>query len=96
LTAGRLRPIHPSPGTDMAVTVKFFAIYRDLVGTSEIALDAGSGLTVAALYAQLLANRVDPRLRAVTLFAVNEHYVPEDTVVRDGDRVAFIPPVSGG
>jgi len=80
----------------MAITVKFFAVYRDLMGKSEIMLDAGSGLTVAALYAQLLDSRVDPRLRAVTLFAVNEQYVPEDTVVRDGDRVAFIPPVSGG
>jgi molybdopterin synthase sulfur carrier subunit len=80
----------------MAITVKFFAVYRDLMGKTEIALDACSGLTVAALYARLLANRADPRLRAVTLFAVNEQYAPEDTVVRDGDRVAFISPVAGG
>jgi molybdopterin converting factor small subunit len=80
----------------MAITVKFFAVYRDLMGRCEIALDAGPGLTVAALYARLLTNRADPRLREVTLFAVNEQYVPENTVIRDGDRVAFIPPVAGG
>jgi len=80
----------------MAIAVKFFAVYRDLMGGSEIALDASSGLTVAALYAQLLASRADPRLRAATFFAVNEQYVPEDTVIRDGDRVGFIPPVAGG
>jgi len=29
-------------------------------------------------------------------FAVNEEYVDEDYRVSDGDRVALIPPVSGG
>jgi molybdopterin converting factor small subunit len=30
------------------------------------------------------------------MFALNESYVPADTPVHDGDRIAFIPPVSGG
>ncbi|MFC1791292.1 MoaD/ThiS family protein, partial [Gemmatimonadota bacterium] len=28
--------------------------------------------------------------------AVNEEYCPDDTALRDGDVVAFIPPVAGG
>jgi molybdopterin converting factor small subunit len=28
--------------------------------------------------------------------AVNESYVPADQLLRDGDEVAFIPPVAGG
>lgn len=80
----------------MAITVKFFAIYRDLTGRSEIAVDAAPGLTVADLYTQVLGDTCRPELRNVTMFAVNEQYVPADTVVKDGDRVAFIPPVSGG
>jgi molybdopterin converting factor small subunit len=28
--------------------------------------------------------------------AVNQKYVPEETVLDDGDEVAFIPPVQGG
>jgi molybdopterin converting factor small subunit len=43
-----------------------------------------------------VGDRASEALRRSTLFAVNEAYVPVDTPVADGDRVAFIPPVSGG
>jgi molybdopterin converting factor small subunit len=29
-------------------------------------------------------------------YAVNERYVSGDSSLREGDRVAFIPPVAGG
>ena len=95
-TAGRPKLINRCGAIEMAITVKFFAVYRDIMGRSEVSLSAGAECTVAGLYEQLLGDRVDPRLRKVTLFAVNEQYAPADTLVRDGDRVAFIPPVSGG
>ncbi len=80
----------------MAITVKFFAIYRDLMGRAEIAIETSPGLKVADIYTQVLGSKARPELRSVTMFAVNEQYVTADTVVHDGDRVAFIPPVSGG
>jgi molybdopterin synthase sulfur carrier subunit len=80
----------------MAVTVKLFAVYRDLMGCSELTLDAKGNSTVADLFDQVLSVKADPGLRKATLFAVNEEYVPAETVISDGDRVAFIPPVSGG
>jgi molybdopterin converting factor small subunit len=30
------------------------------------------------------------------LYAVNKNYVSADHVLKDGDEVVFIPPVSGG
>ncbi|MGZ8832865.1 MAG: MoaD/ThiS family protein [Thermoanaerobaculia bacterium] len=30
------------------------------------------------------------------MIAVNETYAGPDTVLRDGDELAFIPPVAGG
>ena len=80
----------------MPITVKLFAHYRDLLGKREVSIPARPGFTVANLYQEVIGDRARSELRKSTLFAVNELYVPADTAVNDGDRVAFIPPVSGG
>ena len=80
----------------MTVTVKLFAVYRDILGQSEATVAVGDGTTVSALFDQILHDKAEAALRESTLFAVNEDYVDGDTVLSDGDRVAFIPPVSGG
>lgn len=77
------------------VTVKFFALLREQAGCREATL-ATIAATPAELYAELMQARglaVPPRILS---YAVNERYVAGDTVLRDGDRVAFIPPVAGG
>ena len=80
----------------MPITVKLFAAYRELLGQRELTVEATPGLTVAELFTRTVGDRADQGLRTVTLFAVNESYAPPETVLRDGDHVAFIPPVSGG
>ncbi len=80
----------------VSVTVKLFAVYRDMLGQTEMTLQAASDESVANLFARLLGDRAAPALRDATLFAVNESYVPADTILNDGDRIAFIPPVAGG
>lgn len=77
------------------VTVKFFALLREQAGCREATLTT-SATTPAALYAELMPTRgltVPPRILS---YAVNERYVAGGTALRDGDRVAFIPPVAGG
>lgn len=77
------------------VTVKFFALLREQAGCRETTLTT-TAVTPADLYAELMRARglaVPPRLLS---YAVNERYVAGDTALRDGDRVAFIPPVAGG
>ena len=81
----------------MNVTVRYFAIMREQLGRSVEQLTLPEGTTAGEIFA--LATRDAPRLaglgRAVMVM-VNEEYVPPDHVLRDGDEVALIPPVSGG
>ena len=81
----------------MTITVKLFAVLRDTAGTPELRLPLNEGST-AADAGEALANRfpaIAPRLRTVA-YAVNRAYAPAMTVLKDGDELALIPPVSGG
>ena len=80
----------------MSITIKLFAHYRDLLGKSELSIPMRPGLTVAEAFTEAIGESANPDLRKSTMFAVNETYVPADTKLNDGDRIAFIPPVSGG
>jgi molybdopterin converting factor subunit 1 len=79
------------------ITVRYFAGHRDITGQSEERLDLDAGATVGSVW-ELLVGRY-PRLSGYTgrlLYAVNQEYATPATDLRDGDEVAFIPPVSGG
>ncbi len=81
----------------MRLTVKLFAILRERAGVSEIGLDLPEGATVADA-ARALADRLPGLcgLEARSAYAVNQAYVDAATVLRSGDELALIPPVSGG
>jgi molybdopterin synthase catalytic subunit/molybdopterin converting factor small subunit len=56
-----------------------------------------AGGTVAALLAALRSEgRLQPDALRSAAIAVNEEYVAMDTLLHDGDKVAILPPVSGG
>ncbi|MFN8481504.1 MAG: molybdopterin converting factor subunit 1 [Anaerolineae bacterium] len=75
--------------------IYFFAMHREAVGAREMTLDVADGATVGDVW-ETLRERY-PRLRtARPAAAVNQEYAEPDTVVHDGDEIAFIPPVSGG
>lgn len=73
------------------VTITFYGRLAERFGREqEIDLPGGSA-TVAALRARF--DGVDPaRIRAL----VNDKIADEDTEVGVGDRVDFLPPLSGG
>ena len=81
----------------MTITVKLFAVMRDAAGTPEVALPLPEGATAADAAGALVSRfpAVGPRLRTVA-YAVNRAYAPGTTVLKDGDELALIPPVSGG
>jgi len=79
------------------IKVKFFAALHDATGRRELNLQAQEGLTAGELYRDLCARF--PRLADYgggLMHSVNAEYVSPDHPLRDGDEVAFIPPVSGG
>ena len=83
--------------TSMKVKAIFFASCRDIVGSRELELDFAEGFSVGDLKRDLVAQY--PRLAAiykVLSIAVNAEYVDDDVLLKPGDEVAFIPPVSGG
>lgn len=83
------------PAPRIAVTVRCFAAVRDALGTDALALALPAGTTVAGLRTKL-AEGAPALLRLPLAFAVNRDYARAETVLRDGDEVAFIPPISGG
>lgn len=74
--------------------VLFFAHLRDAVGEEFLSIDA-SGKTVAELKAELSSKYDLPKMDTV-MTAINEEFASNDEVIRSGDEIAFIPPVSGG
>jgi molybdopterin converting factor subunit 1 len=81
----------------MRIQLLLFALYRDLAGVGELAVDAPDGATAGALIAELRAR--DARFAALPerpVVAVNREYTLLDTTLRDGDELALLPPVAGG
>ncbi|MDP2727788.1 MAG: MoaD family protein [Dehalococcoidia bacterium] len=81
----------------MRVKIRFFASFREIAREKERTADVAIGSTPASLLATLAQEFPDMEgLRSTTVFAVNGDYVKWDRVLKDGDEVTFIPPVSGG
>jgi molybdopterin synthase sulfur carrier subunit len=81
----------------MRLRVKFFSVLREAVGSQELDWTSVSTKTAGELWEELVARH--PSLapyNASRAIAVNHEYVHPDQVLRDGDEVAFFPPVSGG
>lgn len=82
----------------MQITVRLFAVLRDAAGVDCFTERfEGDTVTVEAFRARLAEREgLGPHMPRVAL-AVNEEYVIDPgTVLRDGDTVALIPPISGG
>jgi molybdopterin converting factor subunit 1 len=81
----------------MRVTVRLFARLRDIAGASELTRDLAPGATIGAVWRELVGEfpELGQYERSISS-AVNTDYTSMDRVLREGDEVAFLPPVSGG
>jgi sulfur-carrier protein len=83
------------------IQVLFFASIRERVGRSSVALAFDASLARVAQVIDRLDRHEVPGCAAIltqpgALVAVNRTVVDRDHAVRDGDEVAFYPPVTGG
>ena len=82
----------------MRVTVRLFARLRDIAGAPELAREVGAGRDDRRRVARSssASSRSSRAYERSISSAVNADYARMDQALRDGDEVAFLPPVSGG
>jgi sulfur-carrier protein len=79
------------------ISIKLFAVYQEIIGSSEITQE----LPVGACAGDVLLGLINkyPQLaqwQSVTRLGVNLDFVEADRTLQDGDELVLIPPVSGG
>ena len=77
----------------MSIQVKFFASLRETLGIESTSIEHANSITVRDVW-DTTTNAADYPVN--TLCAINMDYAHQDDAVKDGDEVAFFPPVTGG
>lgn len=77
----------------MSITVKFFASLREQTGIASTNLNIPGSINAGEVWQQVAGGLDMP---ANTLVAINMEYVDIHHTVKDGDEIAFFPPVTGG
>jgi molybdopterin converting factor subunit 1 len=81
----------------MKVRLLYFAVLRDITGKNEDQIDLPEGTRAADVWNRLRAQHAElAGYERPPMTAVNESYVSAEEILREGDEVAFIPPVAGG
>jgi MoaE-MoaD fusion protein len=86
-----------SDTNSIKITALLFGQAREFVGASSLDIEVAAPATVESVFAILKSEH--PRLAQMErslLFAVNEEYASLADPVADHDRLAILPPVSGG
>jgi len=80
----------------MTITTLFFGITTDLVEATQLEIEISDNTSVNDFKEKLKEKY--PQLKNIHSYAiaVNESYANDDFILKKGDVVAIIPPVSGG
>jgi molybdopterin synthase catalytic subunit len=81
----------------MRIVVRLFALMREKAGTEAVDIELADGANATQALAALQSQYpvLAPYLPRVRL-ALQMSFIDADTVLRPGDELALIPPVSGG
>jgi MoaE-MoaD fusion protein len=81
----------------VTITVLFFGFLRDVAGVGEVRLEVAPGATLGSVFDHFA--KLHPQLgerRSSIMLARNQQLGEPSTALKQGDEVAFLPPVSGG
>ncbi len=81
------------------IVIKYFASLRAIANKDEEALDIEKPITMDQL--NDIISKSTPTMGEIlrekkVMISVNQEMASADTIIRDGDEVAFLPPFSGG
>jgi len=81
----------------MSIKILYFASLREQIGRASDAIELSNlnKTSMNVIDAWKQATGLDD-LSDDLLIAVNQEYTSADSVLKDGDEVAFFPPVTGG
>jgi molybdopterin converting factor subunit 1 len=79
----------------MRVQVLYFGVLRERLKGERVRLDIADGAIVADVL-NVYRERVPDFAWDSIAVAVNQEYARAEDVLKDGDEVALLPPVSGG
>ena len=81
----------------MQVRVLYFGRLKEFSGSSEESVELREGSRIEDLFSECAASRPELRkFRSSLVAARNREFAAWDTLLRAGDEVGFLPPVSGG
>lgn len=83
--------------TRSSIEILLFSLLRERIGASSLTFPLAEPIAASVLLERLAQThpRIQPALTSIRV-AVNQEYVAGEHVVRPGDEVALITPVSGG
>jgi sulfur-carrier protein len=81
------------------ITVKFFASLKAIAEKEEEKIEVQSSISMDQL--SDIISKTSPKMGDIIrdnkiMISVNQEMADADTVIHDGDEVAFLPPFSGG
>ena len=80
----------------MNLKILLFGISKELIGATSIVFSISPNTTILEFKTQL--KKQYPQVTEINSYAiaVNESYASNETVLKENDIIAIIPPVSGG
>jgi molybdopterin synthase sulfur carrier subunit len=80
----------------MELRIKAFGIAKEIFGSSNLDFHLQDGKNIKALKKELIKSYSEFDKLASFSVAVNQEYQEDDFVIKEGDEIVIIPPVSGG